>query len=319
MKDKEKRFEEIEIEKVRTISIKERKSKVTIENFGKIYKVGDSFINFLETLPDILAVKDFRYVIDSTSNAVINKKSVIFMLGAHVIKCGLSPIIVDLMEKGIITVVAINGAGVIHDTELACWGKTSEDVEENLKNGSFGMASETAEIINNTISEGKSGDLGFGELMGKRLSEKDIPNGKFSILSAGFRLRIPVTVHVAIGTEVVHQHPTADGEAIGKLSLRDFRIFANNLKDLEGGLVFNIGSAVILPEVFLKALTVVKNLEYRVENFTAVNIDMIQHYRPRVNVVERPTAQGEKGISLTGHHEIMIPLLAAALKEKLKI
>jgi len=240
------------------------------------------------------------------------------MLGAHVIKCGLSPIIIDLMEKGIITTIATNGAGTIHDTELACCGKTSEDVEENLKNGTFGMASETADIINNTISEGKSGDLGFGELLGKRLSEKDIPYRNFSILSAGYRLRIPVTVHVAIGTEIVHQHPSADGEAIGKLSLKDFRIFANNLKNLEGGVVFNIGSAVILPEVFLKALTVVKNLGYKVENFTAVNIDMIQHYRPKVNVVERPTAQGGKGIIITGHHEFMIPLLAAALKERLK-
>lgn len=319
MKKIEKKFQEIEIENVKTISIKKRKNKVSLKNLGKIYKSGDSFNSFLSSLPDILAVKDFMYVIDAVSNAVLKKRAIIFMLGAHVIKCGLSPAIIDLMKNKIITAVALNGAGVIHDSELAFFGKTSEDVGENLKNGTFGMARETAEIINTTISKGKDGSLGFGELIGKRLSEKDIPYKKFSILSQGFKLRIPVTVHVAIGTEIIHQHPNADGEAIGKLSMKDFRIFANNLKNLEGGVVFNIGSAVILPEVFLKALTIVKNLGYKVENFTPMNMDMIQHYRPTVNVVQRPTSQGGKGIAITGHHEIMIPLLAAGIKERLMI
>ena len=319
MKKKEIKFSEIEIEKIKTISITSRKSKVNPDLFCKVHKTGSSFKKFLNSLPDVLAAKDFHHVLEKTTDAVHNKKAVILMCGAHIIKCGLSPVIIDLMKNGIITGIAINGAGAVHDTELAYYGQTSEDVKENLKNGTFGMVRETADIINTAISKGKSGVLGFGEVLGKRLCARDIRYKKYSIFKAGYFYRIPVTVHIAIGSDIIHQHPNADGEAIGKLSMRDFRIFAGSLKNLEGGVIFNIGSAVIMPEVFLKALTVARNLGYKIQNFTAVNMDMIQHYRPFVNVVDRPTAQGGTGIKITGHHEIMIPLLAAAIKENLNI
>ncbi len=319
MKKKDIKFSEIEIEKVKTISITSRKSKVNPGLFCKVHKTGSPFKKFLNSLPDVLAASDFHHVLEKTTDAVRNKKAVIMMCGAHMIKCGLSPVIIDLIKNGIITGIALNGACAVHDTELAYYGQTSEDVKENLKNGTFGMVRETADIINTAISEGKSGDLGFGEVLGKRLSARDIRYKKHSIFKAGYAYRIPVTVHTAIGSDIIHQHPNADGEAIGKLSMRDFRIFANSLKNLEGGIIFNIGSAVIMPEVFLKALTVARNLGYKIQKFTAVNMDMIQHYRPLVNVVDRPTAQGGTGIKITGHHEIMIPLLAAAIKEKLNI
>lgn len=319
MKSKEKKFREIEINKIKTISMNSRKSKINLDAFGKIHKKGNSFKRFLDSLPDVLAAERLRFAIDKTAAAVQKKKCVIFMCGAHVIKCGLNPLIIDLMKNGIITGIALNGAGAVHDTELAYYGQTSEDVAENLKEGTFGMVSETADIINNAIAEGKTGNGGFGEVLGKRLSGKDIPYKKYSIFRTAYSLGIPVTVHTAIGTDIIHQHPNADGEAIGNLSMRDFRIFANSLKKLEGGILFNIGSAVILPEMFLKSLTIVRNLGYKVRNFTTVNMDMIQHYRPYVNVVNRPTAQGGNGIQITGHHEIMIPLLAAAIKERLNI
>jgi hypothetical protein len=220
------------------------------------------------------------------------------------------------MEKGLISTVSMNGAGAIHELELACFGHTSEDVAENLLNGTFGMSKETAEILNGALSKGREEGMGFGESVGKRLSETDVPNSKTSIFAAGYKLRIPVTVHVGVGTEIVHQHPSSDGCTIGELSMRDFRILAEKLCRLgEGGVVLNVGSAVILPEVFLKALTVARNLGNPASGFISVNFDMIQHYRPVQNVVSRPTLGGGKGYQITGHHEIMIPLLAAAIIE----
>jgi len=309
---------EIDLSSIKTTSIHNRKSKVTLKEMAQLYKPGNSFKSFLDSLPPILKAKDFKAVVEAIVSASRNDKPVIWMMGAHVIKCGLSPVVIDLMEEKVITAVCMNGAGAIHDLELACFGHTSEDVAENLVNGTFGMARETAEMLNGALQFGAKKGLGYGEAIGKRLSEKDVKNKDVSIFAAGYMLGIPVTVFVGIGTEITHQHPSADGKVIGELSMRDFRIFSKILCKLSsGGVVINLGSAVILPEVFLKALTVVRNLGYKAEDFTAVNFDMIQHYRPGQNVVSRPTFDGGKGYMITGHHEIMIPLLAAAVKEKL--
>lgn len=311
-------YNEADLSKVKTISINDRESKVAPADFADVYKKRGKFTDFLKSLPKILKAEDIKAVAETMIKAKSSEKPVFWMMGAHVIKCGLSPVIIDLMEKGIITTVSMNGAGAIHDLELACFGHTSEDVAENLLNGTFGMSKETAETLNGALADGKCIGLGFGESVGKRLSQEDVPNKDTSIFAAGYRLRIPVTVHVGIGTEIVHQHPSADGSTIGDLSMRDFRILADRLCSLgEGGAVMNIGSAVILPEVFLKAMTVARNLGNPVSGFTSVNFDMIQHYRPTQNVVSRPTLGGGKGFQITGHHEIMIPLLAAAVIEGL--
>ncbi|MFC1553566.1 hypothetical protein ACFL7D_02930 [candidate division KSB1 bacterium] len=309
---------EIDLSSVKTISIKDRKSKVTLKEMAKLYESGKSFKQFYESLPKVLKADDFKNVVSAVVSAKRSGKPVIFMMGAHVIKCGLSPVVIDLMEKGIITALCFNGAGAIHDLELACFGHTSEDVAENLVDGSFGMAKETAETLNSALAAGAGEKLGYGEAVGKRLSADDVQNKGVSILAAAFRLDIPALVFVGIGTEITHQHPSADGKVIGELSMRDFRILADVLCNIgSGGVVINAGSAVILPEVFLKALTVTRNLGFETEGFTSVNFDMIQHYRPSENVVKRPTMSGGKGYRITGHHEIMLPLLAAAVIETL--
>jgi len=309
---------EIDLKKVKTIPIGTRKSKISTKDMAKLYKSGSSFNQFMESLPPVLKADDLKKVAGTIVKASKNGKPVVWMMGAHVIKCGLSPIIIDLMENKIITMICMNGAGAIHDLELACFGHTSEDVAENLLDGTFGMSFETAETLNKALSDGDKKNLGYGGAIGKRLSKNNVKNRDISIFAAGYRLDIPVLVFVGIGTEITHQHPSADGAVIGKLSMRDFRILANGLCDLrKDGIVLNVGSAVILPEVFLKALTIARNLGYPAEGFTAVNFDMIQHYRPAENVISRPTLAGGKGYKITGHHEIMIPLLAAAVKEAL--
>ena len=237
------------------------------------------------------------------------------MMGAHLIKVGLSPILIDLMERGIVAAVAMNGAGIVHDCELALWGITSENVAENIKDGSFGMAKETADFINGAIKKGMVSKTGLGEILGVELLDAEAPNKPLSLLARGYELGVPVTVHVGMGTDIIHQHPSADGAAIGELSLRDFRIFTSQVSQLgEGGVILNVGSAVLLPEVFVKALNLARNLGHRVVNFTAANFDMYRHYRPQVNVLGRPLRGGGKGFDFSGHHEIMIPLLAAAVK-----
>lgn len=313
------RYEEIDLSQIKTYSIRNRKSKVRVGDFAKAFDPNSSFYTFLESLPHILFGDSFREFVDRIAQAINSGRPVIVMMGGHVIKCGLSPILIDLMDRGAISAVAMNGAGSIHDLEIAYWGETSEEVAENLIDGSFGMASETAEIINNTISEAKKVGLGFGEALGRRIAE-DSPQYKgFSILARGYQLGIPVTVHVAIGTDITHQHPSADGASIGELSLRDFKIFARLISRIGGGgVVMNWGSAVILPEVFLKALTVARNLGYKTKDFYTANFDMINHYRPRVNVLQRPMIEGGKGYQFIGYHEIMIPLLAGAVKTKIK-
>jgi deoxyhypusine synthase len=311
------RFPEIPIDKVTTRSIHDRQSKVRVEDFAQPHQPGATVADFLKSLPDFLKAADLRAVVAAIVSAVQNKRPVVCMIGAHMIKTGLNPLLIDLVEQGTLSAIAMNGAGAIHDVEIACWGHTSEDVATNLADGSFGMTRETADYIHGTLAQEESTGLGFGEALGRRLDAEDVANVQLSLLAACYRKQIPITVHTAIGTEVVHQHPTADGAKLGEFSLRDFRIFSQVLTEIEGGVVLNFGSAVVLPEVFLKALTVVRNLGHASQHFVTANFDMLQHYRPQVNVVERPTAQGGKGYHITGHHEIMIPLLAAAVKEGL--
>jgi deoxyhypusine synthase len=312
------KYRQADFSKVKTYSIKDRYSKVHLEELGKVYEPDESFGKFIDSLPDILVAKSFREIIEKIIHSIENNKPVIWMIGAHVIKCGLSPILIDLMKHKAISCIAMNGAGVIHDAELTLFGATSEDVAVNLKDGSFGMAKETGEFINKTLME--STDLGYGEAIGKKLLESNTPNVNLSILANAYKFDIPVTVHTAIGTEITHQHPNADGASIGRASYTDFKIFTEVVSKIgNGGVVLNVGSTVILPEVFLKALTIARNIGHSVTDFTTCDFDMIRHYRPKVNVVERPTMQGGAGYQITGHHEIIIPLLAGAIKYKLKI
>jgi hypothetical protein len=302
----------LDFNKIKTYSLKSRKSKVKIGDFFKISSATD---NFFASLPDILAAKDFKELAEEILKAHRNKRQIIFMLGAHVIKCGLSPLIVELMRRRIITAIALNGAGIIHDFEIAFQGNTSEDVDKAIQDGSFGMARETAQYINQTIKVGAK--LGIGRAIGMMICKKKMPHRNLSILYAGIEYNVPVTVHVAIGTDIVHMHPTCDGASVGEGSLRDFRKFSEIVSQLEKGVVINFGSAVILPEVFLKALTVARNLGFKVKHFIAADFDMLKQHRPFTNVVKRPTIEG-KGFSFVGHHEIMIPLLYRAIMERIQ-
>ena len=273
---------------------------------------------WLKGLPNILAGNDLRKLVNRLTTAVKKKKTVILAMGAHSIKIGLSPIILDLMERGIITGIAMNGAGIIHDLEVAMVGATSEDVDNELPNGTFGMAEETGEFLNNAIRAGAEKGNGLGYSVGSSILQASFPYGEYSLLAGAARMNIPSTVHVALGTDIIHFHPAADGAAIGKTSHLDFRTFASLVSHLDGGVYINLGSAVILPEVFLKALTLVRNLGFSVKTFTTVDMDFIRHYRPMTNVVKRPTLEGGEGFSFVGHNEIMFPLLAAALIESLE-
>jgi hypothetical protein len=305
--------------KVKTYSIKGRKGKVNKAQFARPAKKGAAFRGFYDGLPDILAVKNLKGLVNDIIYAYKHKKMVIFMLGAHVIKCGLSPIIIDLMKRGVIKAVALNGAGIIHDTEIAMVGQTSEDVGAGILDGSFGMARETAEFINGAINTGCGEDVGIGEAVGRRIDEAGLKNASLSILASACRLKIPVTVHVAIGADIIHQHPLADGAAIGEGTMTDFKRLVEAVGSLGGGgVVVNAGSAVILPEVFLKAINLARNLGCRVKGFTAANFDMYTHYRPVQNILLRPTQKGfGKGYNIIGHHEIMLPLLYQAIIEKI--
>jgi len=309
----------INLNRVRVYPIKDRKNKVRIEDFAKISEFDGSFKRFLDSLPRILAGNDFRGIVKSIVNARRKDKPVIFALGGHVIKCGLSPIIIDLMKQKIVTTIAINGGGSIHDFEISLTGATSEEVAEHLRDGSFGMVDETGRLMNQAIEKGAKQGMGMGEALGNKLLEIEAPYNSYSILATGAKLNVPVTVHVAIGTDIIHQHPSADGAAIGKSSFIDFRLLVSIMADLgKGGCFINIGSAVVLPEVFLKGLSIVRNLGYKVFDFTTANFDMVQHYRPKQNVVRRPTIESGTGYCITGHHEIMIPLLYMAILEELK-
>ena len=306
----------IDLSKIKTISLHARKSKVKVSDFAKPFKKGLTFHTFCESLPDILASRNLKSVADAIVESCNKKKMVIFMMGAHVIKCGLSPLIVDLMERGIVKTVALNGAGIIHDTEIAMVGGTSEDVGESIADGSFGMTRETADFINGAINSGLKKGIGIGEAVGGSIIKAKLPNRDLSILAAGYKLKIPVTVHVAIGTDIIHQHPSANGEAIGEGSLLDFKNFIYSVSRLEGGVAVNFGSAVILPEVFLKAVSVSRNLGFKLNEFTTANFDMIAQYRPYQNVLLRPVATRGCGYNIIGHHEIMVPLLYHMIMDK---
>ncbi|MFQ5456699.1 MAG: hypothetical protein ACE5EA_10980 [Nitrospirota bacterium] len=312
------RYKPVDLTKTKRSPLRERKSKVDLREFASPYSKGADFYSFLNSLPDILAAKDLKEVIKAVVRTFKNKRVVAIGMGAHPIKVGLSPVIIDLMERGIITSIALNGAGIIHDFELAMIGQTSEEVASEIDSGSFGMADETGRILNEAIKKGVRDGKGIGEAVGSYISSaKDIPYINKSILASAFGLGIPVTVHVAIGTDIIHMHPSADGSAIGEGSLIDFRIFSSIAANLEKGVYINIGSSVIMPEVFLKAITIARNLGYNVKEFTTVNMDFLRHYRPITNILNRPTQKGGKGYSLIGHHEIMLPLLAAGIIEEL--
>jgi hypothetical protein len=307
----------IDLASIITYPITSRKSKVDRADFAHPWKPEGSLVDFVDSLPDILAVKDFKAIVSAIVKARESGKSVVLAMGAHVIKVGLNPIVADMMERGVITAIVMNGAGIIHDLEVAMIGRTSEDVLEGLEHGGFGMAQETADFLNRAVSKAGKEDLGLGQAVGQAIIEENFPFGKDSLLATAVRLEIPATVHVAIGTDIIHVHPGFDPEATGKASHLDFRLLASVVAALEDGVYMNVGSAVILPEVFLKALTLVRNMGHKVERFTAVNMDFIRHYRPTTNVVERPTSTGGVGCTLIGHHEIMFPLLAAAVIEKI--
>ncbi|MFH2004314.1 MAG: hypothetical protein ABIK27_06210 [Bacteroidota bacterium] len=314
------KFKQIDLKKVKTISIKSRKSNVTPADFAKVYSPQKIFLDFEKSLPNTLAVKDLKALVEDIVFANTKKKPVIVLIGAHVIKVGLSPLIIDLVKKGIITTVGMNSAAAIHDVETAMWGKTSEDVAVNIMDGYFGMARETGDLINNTLKTlSANSDLGYGEAIGSELIKRKAPFLKFSILAACYKSGVPVTVHAAIGTDIIHQQPTMNGAATGEMSFRDFKVLCSSVKDLTGGgVVLNIGSAVIMPEVFLKALTITRNLGYKTAGFTTANFDMLHHYRPLMNIVTRPTQGGGRGYNFTGHHEIMIPLLSAMIKNRIR-
>lgn len=305
----------IDITKIKTYSLKDRQSKVSVDNFGKVYSKGSSFKTFIDNLPDFLAVKSLKALASDIVSARAKGKPVILGMGAHPIKVGLSPMIVDLINNGIITAVATNGAGIIHDFEIAYQGATSEDVANEIDTGTFGMAKETGEILNMAITNGVKEGYGLGESIGRLIYIQEFPYRHLSIFSTCYEKSILSTVHVAIGTDIIHMHPSADGKSIGEGSLRDFKSLVGALSNLNDGVYINLGSAVILPEVFLKALTVVRNLGFDIKEFTTANLDFVQHYRPVVNVLKRPTQSGGRHYALTGHHEIMFPLLYALLKE----
>lgn len=305
----------INLKKLKTYSAKKRKTKVELKAFAKTSSRRSSFKRFYDSLPSFLAVNNFKNIVEALIAARQKDKPVILGMGAHVIKVGLNPLIIDLMKRKLITCIALNGAGAIHDFELATLGRTSEDVGEGLKTGMFGMVEETLRDMNEAIAELKhesSEPRGLGALLGKKLAKMKAPYREYSLLYNAFELDLPLTVHVAIGTDTIHMSPKTDPRSLGEATFNDFQELACEVSKLEGGVYLNVGSAVILPEVFLKALTIARNLGNKVQNFTTANLDMIQHYRPCQNVLARP---GGKAYSLIGHHEIMIPLLYQAIVE----
>ena len=308
-------FPSLDWTQIRTYSISERPNKVAVEDFATPHTAGSGFAEFLDRLPKFLCAADFTAIVRAIADAVRGGRTVLLMMGAHPIKCGLNPILIDAMRSGLVHAVAFNGAAAIHDFETAFQGETSEDVQRGLDDGSFGMADETGRLMNAALAEGVAKKLGAGEALGSVM--EGFPNRHLSILGTGVERQSPVTVHIAIGTDIIHQHPTADGAVLGAASFRDFQRFAGVVATLEGGVVLNIGSAVIMPEVFLKALTVARNLGHTVNRFTTATFDMIRQYRPMENVVRRPTHLGGKGYYIVGHHELMVPLLFAAVKEQL--
>jgi hypothetical protein len=309
-------FKPLDLSSIKTYSIKERKNLSNINLFAKPVLPADGIHAFFESLPDVLASAHLRKVIDAIVLAYRNKHPVVMALGAHVIKCGLSPLIIDLMNRRLITALAMNGAAAIHDYEVSLIGATSEDVASSLIDGSFGMAKETAGAFQAASSQGMKEGRGLGRALGDKIIDEKNRYNDLSLLACAAKLNIPTTVHVALGTDTIHMHPNVSGRDLGESSHIDFKILASVVSKLEGGVWLNVGSAVIMPEVFLKALCIARNVGHKVENFVTVNMDMIQHYRPQTNVVKRPT---QLGYAITGHHEIMLPLLRIGILSKLNI
>jgi hypothetical protein len=314
---------EADLSAIRTIPVARRPNKVRAEEFAHPPSDDRSFAAFLASLPDVLVARDFRRVVDAIAGAARRERGVVAMLGGHIVKTGLAPLLVDLMRRRVITHVAMNGSASIHDFEIARFGGTSEDVAAGLRDGSFGMAEETGREMNDAFVRGMREEQGMGEALAIALEDADrdgrLVHPELSVILGAYRLAVPVTIHAALGAEIIHQHPAANGAAIGDTSHRDFRRFAHSLTSLDdGGVALNLGSAVIMPEVFLKALTIARNLNAgRPRDFVTCDLDMQRHYRPRVNVVQRPTLDSGKGYEITGHHELMVPLLAWAVVEKL--
>jgi hypothetical protein len=308
------KYSTIDLRKVKTYSVADRFSKVEREFFASPVEGNFSFETFWQSLPDILAAHDLKELAAHILRAR-GRRPIMWMMGAHPLKVGLSPLFIDLLRNGFVSSVSSHGAFTVHDCEIALFGRTSEDVADTIKDGRFGMARETGEFFVRAISASAGKNLGLGEALGEALIRENAPFAKDSMLVQCLEANVPVTIHVAIGTDIVHEHSGLSGAALGDASYRDFLIFCDVVSRLgDGGVALNIGSAVIMPEVFLKALAVVRNLDYPCHGFFTANFDMIQHYRPRQNIVQRPTQTGGKGYTLTGHHEIMVPLLAAALK-----
>jgi hypothetical protein len=310
------KYDEFDLSGVTTYPLKSRPSKARVADFARPVTGGGSVGAFVDALPDILAAADFKAVVRAIGDAKRADAGIVWGVGAHVIKTGLGPVLIDLMERGFVSAIATNGATIIHDFEVALAGATSEDVEEALGPGRFGMADETGRLLNGAINDGVAAGLGIGQAVTRFLGSKEPQYAKQSVLAAAARLQIPVTVHVAIGTDIIHMHPAASGAALGDGSLRDFRYFVSNVARLERGVYLNCGSAVVLPEVFLKAVALARNRGIALAELTTVNLDFIRSYRPQTNVVARPTAGSGRGYSLVGHHELLIPLLAAALVER---
>jgi hypothetical protein len=305
---------------VRTVPVAVRENKVSARDFAQPPGDDRSFRAFLHALPDVLVARDFRAVVSAIVSAARRQRGVVVMLGGHVVKTGLAPVLIELMRRRIVTHVAMNGSAAIHDYEVARFGATSEDVAAGLKDGTFGMADETGREMNGAFVAGMRDGLGMGECLGRALdANASLANPELSLLLAARRLGIPISVHAALGAEIIHQHPAANGAAIGDTSHRDFRRLAHSVVSLDdGGVVLNLGSAVIMPEVFLKALTIARNLgDGKPQHFTSVDLDMQRHYRPRMNVVQRPTLHSGKGYEITGHHEIMVPLLVWGVVDEL--
>jgi hypothetical protein len=318
--DSEYSIKPLDFAGISTYPLESRKSKVHAGMFGKAMDGSENVLGFISKLPHILAGDSLRNLIRALLYARASQRAIIWGIGGHVIKVGLGPVINDLMKSGFVTAVAMNGSAAIHDFEVALRGTTSEEVDEQIGEGRFGMARETGEYMNGAINAAAADGIGLGEGLGRfiaRGSETGIAfqHRSMSILSEAQALRIPVTVHVAVGTDTIHAHPQASGKALGETTWHDFRLFCSLIRDLDsGGVYLNVGSAVVLPEVFLKAVSVIRNLGHRLDELTTANLDFIQHYRPTQNVLKRPTLKTGQSIALTGHHEIMIPLIAAALK-----